>query len=551
MADLSLEQLWSRTVWQTLIASAERFPDKPAIVAATDAGEVERVTYRALVERAASLSAGLANIGVRRGDRVALWMTNTVEWVISAYAAMRIGGAIVPINTFLRPVEVKYFLAQSGARHLLMIDAFRQLRFPDMLAEICPEFAAGARPGFLYSDELPELRNVVVAHRGEGRHDAAIDFASLEAGGRDSAPGGARQLADRMEQAVTGRDLAMIKYTSGSTGWPKGAMLEQGGMIANAILHARRWEIGEADVWFSMMPLFHAGGSIQGLFTMLVSAGTLVFTEAMNADQARRLLASERATVFFGLGQTDVIAAALPAGETFPALWFGTKDGEAAGKVFPNVRYQMSPYGLTEGYAVVAITSPSDPPEKQATTAGRIIEGDECRIVDPRTGIDVARGEIGEAWIRGMVMRGYWNKPEETARAIDGDGWLHTEDLLSRDSDGYVTYHGRLKLMLKVGGENVSIEEVERTVASHDAVAECGAVGVPDRKYTEVVRVYVVPAPNHALAEGELRDWLKARLAQFKRPRDIIFLDALPKLGNGKLDRVNLAALASQASVPS
>ena len=150
-----------------------------------------------------------------------------------------------------------------------------------------------------------------------------------------------------------------------------------------------------------------------------------------------------------------------------------------------------------------------------------------------------------------MVMRGYWNKPEETARAIDGDGWLHTEDLLSRDSDGYVTYHGRLKLMLKVGGENVSIEEVERTVASHEAIAECGAVGVPDRKYTEVVRAYVVIAPNHALAEDELRDWLNARLAQFKRPRDIIFLEELPKLGNGKLDRVTLAALANQAGVSS
>jgi fatty-acyl-CoA synthase len=549
MVDASLDELWSRTVWRTLAASAERFPDKPALVAATDAGEVQRITYRALVERTAHLSAGLASIGVRRGDRVALWMTNTLEWVVSAYAAMRIGAAIVPINTFLRPVEVKYFLAQSGARHLLMIDAFRQLRFPEMLAEICPEFGAGARPGFLFSDALPELRNVVVAQRKGGSHAAAIDFASLESVGRNSAP--ARQLAEEMEQVVQGSDLAMVKYTSGSTGWPKGAMLEQGGMIANAILHARRWEISERDVWFSMMPLFHAGGSIQGLFTMLVSGGTLVFTEAMNAEQAVQLLASERATVFFGLHQNEVIAAALQTGQTFPSLWFGTKGSEEARKAFPNVRYQMSPYGLTEGYAVVAITSPSDPPEKQATTAGRIIEGDECRIVDPKTGRDVAPGEIGEAWIRGMVMRGYWNKPEETARVIDADGWLHTEDLLSRDSEGYVTYHGRLKLMLKVGGENVSIEEVERTIASHEAVAECGAVGVPDPKYTEVVRAYVVPAANHALEEKELRDWLKARLAQFKRPRDIIFLDELPKLGNGKLDRVTLAALAKQAAVSS
>lgn len=542
MADLSLEALWSRTVWQCLVAAAERFPDKAALVAATDAGEVKRLSYRSLVERTADLSAGLASIGVRRGDRVALWMTNTLEWVIGAYAAMRIGAAIVPINTFLKPVEVEYFLAQSGARHLLMIDGFRKLRFPDMLAGICPEFDA-AQPGLLYSDALPELRNVVVAHRGDARHDATFDFASLEAVGRDSAP--ARRIADDIEPAVRGADLAMIKYTSGSTGWPKGAMLEQGGMIANAILHAQRWEISETDVWFSMMPLFHAGGSIQGLFTMLVSGGTLVFTEAANVDQAMRLLAGESATIFFGLHHNEVIAAALGTGRTFPSLWFGAKSTEDARKVFPNVRYQMSPYGLTEGYAVVAMTSPTDPPEKQATTAGRILDGNECRIVDPETGRDAAPGEVGEAWIRGMVMRGYWNKPDETARAIDADGWLHTEDLLSRDRDGYVTYHGRLKLMLKVGGENVSIEEVERTIASHDAIADCGAVGVPDAKYGEVVRAYVVRAPDRALAEDALRDWLAARLAQFKRPRDLIFVDALPKLGNGKLDRVALAALSA------
>jgi fatty-acyl-CoA synthase len=292
-----------------------------------------------------------------------------------------------------------------------------------------------------------------------------------------------------------------------------------------------------------MMPLFHAGGSIQGLFTMLVNGGTLVFTEAANAKLGVELIASERATVFFGVYQNEVIEEALRTGRVLPSVWFGSKGTEEARKVFPNVRYQVGPYGLTEGYAVVAITSPSDPPDKQRTTSGRILEGDECRIVDPNTGRDVAPGQVGEAWIRGMVMRGYWNKPEETARVIDSDGWLHTEDLLSMDVDGYVKYHGRLKLMLKVGGENVSIEEVERTVASHDAVAECGAVGVPDKRKTEVVRVYVVLRPDHHLQEDELRAWLKPQLAMFKMPRDIIFVEELPKLANGKLDRVKMAEL--------
>jgi fatty-acyl-CoA synthase len=535
-----LQELRERTVWDTIAAAAARFPARDALVAADDAGEVKHVSYARLVERVRDLSGGLADIGVRRGDRLVVWMTNTAEWVVCSFAAMRIGAVVVPVNTFLTAPEAEYFLTQSGARHAVLLDRFRTLQIPDLLAELCPAFTGAREPGFCNDARLPELRNVVVFHRsGETEHAGAFDLGSLEAAGR--APG-ARALADRMCAAVTGSDLGMVKYTSGSTGFPKGVMLEQGGIVANAVFHSRRVGISEDDVFFSMMPFFHGGGSIWGLMTMMVNAGTLVFTEAFDARLAARLIEEERPTISFGVLADEVVQSAIDDGRDLSSLRIAHLPNEDARRAMSNVTFGITPFGLTEAYGPAALVGPDDPPEKYP--CGRPLDGNELRVVDHATGLDVEPGEVGEAWIRGNVMRGYWNKPEETARALDADGWLHTEDLVTMDADGYVRFTGRLKLMLKVGGENVSVEEVERVITDHDAVVLCGVVGVPDPRRTEVPRAYVALRPGKELTDDELRTWVGTRLARFKQPRDIVFVDELPKLDNGKLDRVALARRA-------
>ena len=540
-----LAELRSRTIWQTLLGSAKRNPQQHALVAANDAGEVQRVTYERLVERVRDVSAGLANIGVRRGDRLVLWMTNTPEWVVCSFATMRLGATVVPINTFLKPAEIRYIVAQSGARHLVMIDAFRKLRPAQMLAEICPEFAVAKTPGFLCSAEQPDLRNVVLFGRSGDRHAGAFDLTALETFGATNAE--AQQLADRMAHEVQGSDLGMIKYTSGSTGFPKGAMLEQGGIVANGVLHSRRIGIVGSDAFFSVMPFFHGGGSIWGLMTTMTNGATLIFTEAFNPALAVELIEKEHATVMFGVLGKEVVEAALEKGRQLPSVRIGHTPNEDARRVFPNASFCFFPFGLTECYGPAAVTGPNDPPEKQTTTGGRVLEGNELRVVDPVTGRDVGPGVPGEAWIRGNVMRGYWNNPEQTRRAIDADGWFHSEDLVTVDSEGYVRYAGRLKLMLKVGGENVSVEEVENVIASHDAVAACAAVGVPDERKGEAVRAYVTRRPRHSLERQELHAWLEPRLARFKLPREVVFVDVLPRLANGKLDRVTLNQWAEQA----
>ncbi|MFI5047714.1 MAG: class I adenylate-forming enzyme family protein [Acidimicrobiia bacterium] len=529
------------TVWERVAASAEQFPDHDALVAADDAGAVQRITYRALIERATNLSGGLAETGVRRGDRLVLWVTNTPEWVIVALAAMRIGAIVVPANTFFKPPEIEYVLRQSGARHVVMLDEFRAVRMPDMLATICPEFGAANEPGFLCSERLPDLRNAVVFNRNGGKHPGAFDLDALETAGgaRD-----ARSLAERLAGMVEPRDLAMVKYTSGSTGFPKGVMLEHAGIVKCALEHSRRIGVDGSDVWFSMMPFFHAGGSIWGLMTMLVHGGTLVFTEAFNPRVGAQLIDTERATVQFGVLPNELLDAAVEDGRDLSSLRIGPRvASETAQKLFSNVTFTIIPFGLTEAYGPAAVNSPDDPPGIVRT---RMLDGNELRVVDPETGREVGPGEVGEAWIRGNVMRGYWNKAEETARALDDDGWLHSEDLVTVDADGHVRFVGRLKLMLKVGGENVSLEEVEGVVTQHPAVAACGAVGVPDARLVEVVRAYVELEPRAHVDAEELRAWLGERLARFKVPRDIVFLPELPQLANGKIDRVELDRLARE-----
>ncbi len=538
----ALAEARSRTLWQMLTDSARIDPAHAALVGGDDAGLVSRISYGELVERARNLSVGLASIGVRRGDRVVLWMTNSIEWVVSAFAVLRIGAVLVPVNTFLKPEEIRYFVTQSGARHMIMVDGFRKLDMPELLAQFCPDAGRQTVPGLIADIAVPDLRNVVLYSRSGGKLASAFDFAALEA---EASPD-AMAMADRMEQAVTPDDMAMIKYTSGSTAFPKGVMLDHGGFVANGVLHAQRMLAHRSDIYFSSMPFFHAGGSIYGMMSMLVNGGTLVFTEAFNPDLAVDLITGEKATFFNTMLAEEIVQAALKRDVTFPTVRVAATPNDDFRKVMPNVTSVFAAFGLTETYAPCSLISyvPGG-----NCRAGIMLDGNEARIIDVETGRDLPPGQQGELLVRGNTARGYWNKPEETAKAFDKDGWFHSEDLCSIDEAGFLTWHGRLKLMLKVGGENVSLEEVQRVVEDHDAVLQCGAVGVKDARKAEAVATYIVRTPGHSLTAEELLGWLQPRLARFKLPREIVFVEELPRLGNGKINRIELNGRA-QAEFP-
>lgn len=533
--------LRTETIWDALRAAALANGSREAYVAADDNGVVTRLTFDELVAKATSLSEGFTGIGIKRGDRVVLWMTNRLEWIVTYLALMRIGATMVPINTFLKPTEIFYLIAQSGARHLIMLDGFRKLDMPALLAEICPAFARPHELGSLFDDALPDLRTVVEFNRKGEARSRAFDWRQLAEGNPT-----ARESANRMAEQVTPRDLAMIKYTSGSTGFPKGVMLEQGGIIYNGRAHSSRVGITGNDTFFSMMPFFHGGGSIWGMTTMLVNASTLIFTEAFIPDLAVQLINAERPSVMMAALSHEIVEAAEKRGTVLDSLRIAHVPGEAARKTMPNAEFGIQPFGLTETYGPAAANSLHDPVEKRSAFSGRMLEGNMLRVVDPTTGQDVPPGQVGEAWIKGNVMRGYWNKPVETAKVFTDDGWLKSEDLIRVDDEGYITYVGRIKLMLKVGAENVSIEEVEKVVESHEDVTACCVVGVPDKRKGERVRAYVTLRSEAQATDASLLEWLDPKLARFKMPREIIVLETMPCLANGKLDRITIQKRAEQ-----
>ena len=529
------------TVWQIVARNARRHPGKVAYVQVDDDRRRRVLSFAEVAERAERLSEGLFGIGVRRGDRVAIWMTNRPEWIVTYFAVMRLGAVLVPLNTWLTPPEIGHLLRQSEARHLVVQDRFRKIDFVGALTRVAPEFAT-ASPGAFWSPGLPELRNVVVFHRtGEQGHPNLHQWGELAGGDQDAAAA-----AGAASAAVAPADLAMIKYTSGSTGQPKGVMLDQRGIVAYGQAHTERLGLTGADAFFSAMPFFHGGGSLWGIQTMLETGGRLVFTEAFDPPLAGELIESEKCTVLFGILANELVTSALAAGRDFSSVRMSRPGGHRADALMPNASRVINPFGLTECYGAVTLCGPDDPPGKQRATNGRPLRGQEVKAVDPETGAEVPPGVVGEAWVRGNTMRGYWKNPAATAAMIDEDGWVHSEDLVSVDSDGYVTYTSRLKLMLKVGGENVSVEEVERTVAQHEAVFHCVVVGVPDQRKTEIGRAYVILHEGAELDEAALLDWLRARLARFKVPREVIFVDSLPRLGSNKFDRVKIQQLALQ-----
>lgn len=548
------DELWNKTLWQMITEVAGRVPDKEAFVGIDTDGRERRVTYKELVDEARALSGGLAQTGIRHGDRVTFWMTNLPEWIITYFALLRIGAVGVPVNTWLKPPEIKYVLTQSRSRHLLMVDRFRRLDFLSMLAEIVPEWHS-SEAGNLFSEEAPDLRNVIVLARDYTEYtDAnAFSFVGVAESARQNPD--VMALGDRMEAAVRPSDLALVKYTSGSTGFPKGAMLEQGGIVANGMQHTERLQVTEGNErWFSPMPFFHAGGSVWGLLTTLSRGSTLFFTEAFEADLALQMIGREKCTAVFGVPAmvrdmlTLVRGGNLDLNSVRIAMAPDPSLADTVRTVFPNLKVSINAFGLTEVYGPAALSGPDDPPQRQWSQSGRFLEGVEWKVIDPTTNEEVARGKIGEALLRGPVMRGYYDKPVESKRAIDEEGWLHTEDLISVDEEGYVTYVGRLKAMLKTGGENVAVEEVENVIVAHLAVFECIVVGVPDPRKDQVGRAYIVVEPGGTLDEEEISTWCNERLARFKVPAEYEFVDSLPHTGSEKIDRAAVQRVAAAST---
>jgi acyl-CoA synthetase (AMP-forming)/AMP-acid ligase II len=520
------------TLPQALLANGEQAGAMPALV--TDS---ERITYAELVVAARALAAGLMARGVAPGDRVAIWLPNGVDWLVAHWGAALAGALVVPLNTRYRPAEVRYILTQSGAAALVMRDHFLQT---DYLAGLGDILAGG----------LPELRAVIV------RQTRSSALVAPALSWEDALRQGTTVLRERLAAATAAigpDDVHLLEYTSGTTGYPKGAMLTHGGLMKSARHHSAAWRFQPGDAILVPGPLSHIIGIVYGCVMPVVGRVVPVTLPVFEAERVLQLIQEYRPVVMTGTPTHFQMLAEHPqlAEYDLSSLRIGMAGGaaptpDAVRRVMDRLGLEALVNGLGMSEAgSVAHTDPSDPPEIHATTVGRPMPWLEQRIVNPLTGADQPAGESGELWIRGPgVMKGYFRDPEATAAALTADGWLRTGDLLQLGADGCLRFVGRLKDMFTVGGFNVYPAEVERVLAQHPAVAECQVLGVPDARLGGVPFAFVrFRAATQATAE-ELIGFCAARLANFKVPRHVHAIESFPLLASGKRDRPMLYDLA-------
>jgi fatty-acyl-CoA synthase len=501
----------------------------------------ERLNYARLKARVDGFARALLAIDIRRGDRVALLVTNRTEWIIAAFAAAKIGAVVAAVSTFSTPRELAWALEHSGAAALITLDAFRGRHFLDALRDLCPELDRQA-PGALRSARLPFLHTVVVVER----HAPAGVFSLREfvAQGEtvDVATLGTAQ------QAVTPEDICYILYTSGSTAAPKGVTLAHGPLIANGFDIGERQHLRASDRLWLAVPLFWSFGSANAVPAIMTHGGCVVLQESFEAGEALALIEHERCSVYYGMGNMARALLEHPdhpgrrLGAMRTGLTIGPPDDIAMTIEALGASGLCNVYGSTETYGNCAVTDANDPLALRLHSQGPPLPGMTIRAVDLITRRPLPEGEIGELAVGGYVTPGYYRAPELDAQAFDRDGYFLTGDLGTIEADGRIRFRGRLREMIKTGGINVAPLEVEQVLLQHPDIVQAHVVGVPDRSKGEIVAAAIELRHGAATDPAAIVVFCRERLASYKVPARLAFRTAaeLPRTPTGKIHKPSL-----------
>lgn len=509
-------EIWERSIGEAVRATAMRHPDSLALVSRH---QNVRLTWAELLEAGERLAAGLLSLGLEPGDRVGVWSTNCAEWIELQYACALAGLVLVNINPAYRSHELRYVLERSGLRVLFLHERDRRADYLEILEE-----------------SLRGLRC---------RLEKTIAFGGKEWEGL------LRKRGPRRLPHVRPDDVANIQYTSGTTGAPKGVLLTHRNLINNGRFIAERLRAGASDRICIPVPLYHCFGCVIGTLVAAASGAAMILP-APSFDAAKTLEAveAERATAFYGVPAMFIAELNLPDFGRYDLTSLRT--GVMAGapcpiEVMRRVMTEMHCpqiticYGQTESSPVSTMSSVDDDIEIRCTTVGRAMPATEIRIVDPATGATVPPGQQGELCTRGyLVMKGYDGDPAATAAAIDADGWLHSGDLAVMRPDGCVRITGRLKDMILRGGENIYPREIEEFLYTHPKIAEVQVVGIPDARLGEVVLAWIRLKPGETATPEEIRAFCDGRIAYFKIPGHIRFVDSFPMTASGKVQKFRI-----------
>ena len=519
------QTLLGETIGANLTRTAAAFGDRDAVV---DVPACRRWTYAELDADTGTLARGLIAAGIKAGDRVGIWAPNCAEWVLLQYATAKAGIILVNINPAYRSHELNYALRQSGVRVLVSADSFKTSDYRAMIEEV--------RGG------VPGLERVIYL--------GSADWDELFVVGRMPIAGGGDQLAER-QAMLSFDDPINIQYTSGTTGFPKGATLSHHNILNNGYFIGEGCGYTEQDRVCIPVPFYHCFGMVLGNLAC-TTHGAAIIIPAAGFDPAAtlRAVAAERCTSLYGVPTMFIAELALPdfASYDLSSLRTGIMAGSPCPvEVMKRVVSEMHMsevticYGMTETSPVSAQTRADDDMERRVSTVGRVHPYVEVKIVDPETGLTVPRGATGEMCTRGYsVMLGYWDDPEQTSAAIDQARWMHTGDLAVLDEAGYLNIVGRIKDMIIRGGENVYPREIEEFLYGHPAIEDVQVIGVPDAKYGEEICAWVKLRPGQQLTEQELREFCTGQIAHFKIPRYLRITTDFPMTVTGKVQKFKM-----------
>jgi len=538
--------LLAQTIGQAFDLTVARYPDGEALVVRHQS---LRYTWRQLADAVDLHARALLALGLQPGDRLGIWAPNCAQWCISQFASAKIGVILVNINPAYRTSELEYVLKQSGCQWLVCAGAFKTSDYHAMLQTLAPELAEQSI-GHLQSERLPDLRGVISLDPQPP--SGFLPWSQLAALGAAVTPA---QLAER--QASLHYDQAVnIQYTSGTTGFPKGATLSHHNILNNGYMVGESLGLTAADRLVIPVPLYHCFGMVMGNLGCMTHGSTMIYpNDAFDPLLTLKTVAEEKATALYGVPTMFIAMLDQPQRGEFDLSSLRT--GIMAGATCPievmrrvisemHMSEVQIAYGMTETSPVSLQTGPADELELRVTTVGRTQPQLESKIID-EAGELVPRGTIGELCTRGYsVMLGYWNNPKGTVDVIDQERWMHTGDLATMDEQGYVCIVGRNKDMIIRGGENIYPRELEEFFFTHPAVADVQVIGIPCSRYGEEIVAWIKFHPGHSATEQELQAWCKERIAHFKTPRYFKFVEAFPMTVTGKIQKFRMREISME-----
>jgi fatty-acyl-CoA synthase len=526
------------TIGDMFDETVARFPDNEALVSRHQG---LRYTYRQLQAEVDRCARALIALGVVKGQRVGIWAPNCAEWAITQFATSKLGAILVNINPSYRLNEVQYALRQSGCAWLVTAPRFKTSDYTAMLHELAPELVR-SQPGSLEAANFPDLRGVV--RLGVEPAPGMLSWSALLA----MAEGiGADELARRQREQEFD-DPINIQFTSGTTGYPKGATLSHHNILNNGFFTTELLRFTDSDRLLIPVPLYHCFGMVMGNLGCVSHGATMIYpSDGFDPLAVLEAAQAERATALYGVPTMFIAELNHPdfAKYDLSTLRTGIMAGSPCPvEVMKQVQAQMHmrdvacAYGMTETSPVSTQTRIGAPLAKQVGTVGQVHPHVQIKIVDPQTGQVVRVGQRGELCTRGYsVMLGYWDNDEATRAAIDGAGWMHTGDLATMDEEGYLNIVGRIKDMIIRGGENVYPREIEEFLYSHPKIQDVQVIGVPDEKYGEEIMAWVRLREGQAVTVEEIRDYCRGKIAHYKIPRYVRFVDAFPMTVTGKVQK--------------